>query len=60
VLLDTFVVRPILVPAYLVILHSGRLGPLGQLLGGPAAPIRPAAAWPASAAASRRWTGRSP
>ncbi len=36
VLLDTFVVRPILVPAYLVILHSGRLGLVGRLLGGPA------------------------
>uniref|UniRef100_A0A7C2JZK1 MMPL family transporter n=1 Tax=Schlesneria paludicola TaxID=360056 RepID=A0A7C2JZK1_9PLAN len=33
VLLDTFVVRPILVPAYLVLLHSGRFGPLGKLLG---------------------------
>jgi putative drug exporter of the RND superfamily len=39
VLLDTFVVRPILVPAYLVVLHSGRLGAIGRLLGGPAAPI---------------------
>lgn len=39
VLLDTFVVRPILVPAYLVVLHSGRLGPIGRLLGGPSAPI---------------------
>lgn len=36
VLLDTFVVRPVLVPAYLVILHSGRLGAVGRLLGGPA------------------------
>lgn len=33
VLLDTFVVRPILVPAYLILLHSGRLGVLGKLLG---------------------------
>ncbi|MEZ6055730.1 MAG: MMPL family transporter [Planctomycetaceae bacterium] len=33
VLLDTFLVRPILVPAYLVLLHSGRLGPLGSYLG---------------------------
>ncbi|NOX56133.1 MAG: MMPL family transporter [Planctomycetes bacterium] len=33
VLLDTFVVRPILVPAYLVLLHSGRLGFLGRFLG---------------------------
>ena len=35
VLLDTFVVRPILVPAYLVLVHSGRLGKIGTLLGGP-------------------------
>lgn len=33
VLLDTFVVRPILVPAYLVLLNSGRFGPMGPLLG---------------------------
>ncbi len=33
VLLDTFVVRPVLVPAYLILLHSGRLGAFGQLLG---------------------------
>ncbi|HID22255.1 MAG TPA: MMPL family transporter, partial [Planctomycetaceae bacterium] len=33
VLLDTFVVRPILVPAYLVLLHSGRFGIFGRLLG---------------------------
>ncbi|VAX37931.1 FIG00929111: hypothetical protein [hydrothermal vent metagenome] len=33
VLLDTFVVRPILVPAYLILLHSGRFGPLGKFLG---------------------------
>jgi RND superfamily putative drug exporter len=33
VLLDTFVVRPILVPAYLILLHSGRFGVLGRLLG---------------------------
>ncbi|HUQ68933.1 MAG TPA: MMPL family transporter [Planctomycetaceae bacterium] len=33
VLLDTFVVRPILVPAYLVLLEDGRFGPLGRLLG---------------------------
>jgi RND superfamily putative drug exporter len=35
VLLDTFVVRPILVPAYLVLLHSGRFGKIGTWLGGP-------------------------
>ena len=41
VLLDTFVVRPILVPAYLVLLNSGRFGRLGPLLG--AIPAQPAA-----------------
>lgn len=35
VLLDTFVVRPVLVPAYLVLLHSGRFGKIGTWLGGP-------------------------
>ena len=44
VLLDTFVVRPILVPAWLILLNTGRLGALGRLLGaqdGPAvAPVR--------------------
>ncbi|MCA9038812.1 MAG: MMPL family transporter [Planctomycetaceae bacterium] len=33
VLLDTFIVRPILVPAYLVMLHTDRFGKLGLLLG---------------------------
>lgn len=33
VLLDTFVVRPVLVPAYLVLLHSGRFGSFGRWLG---------------------------
>ena len=33
VLLDTFIVRPILVPAYLIMLHRGRFGPFGKLLG---------------------------
>lgn len=33
VLLDTFVVRPILVPSYLVLLYQGRFGRLGPLLG---------------------------
>jgi RND superfamily putative drug exporter len=33
VLLDTFVVRPILVPAYLVVVNNGRLGRLGAYLG---------------------------
>ena len=35
VLLDTFVVRPILVPAYMVLLHSGRFGKFGTWIGGP-------------------------
>ena len=42
VLLDTFVVRPILVPAYLVLLHSGRFGKLGTWLGGPSLNTVPA------------------
>ena len=33
VLLDTFLVRPILVPTYLILLHQGRFGILGKLLG---------------------------
>jgi RND superfamily putative drug exporter len=33
VLLDTFVIRPILVPAYLILLHQGRFGKLGKFLG---------------------------
>lgn len=36
VLLDTFIVRPILVPAYLILLYSGRFGRLGRFLGAPA------------------------
>jgi RND superfamily putative drug exporter len=36
VLLDTFVIRPIVVPAYLVLLHRGRFGKLGPWLGGKA------------------------
>lgn len=40
VILDTFVVRPILVPAYLILLHTGRFGRMGQFLGA-AAPPRP-------------------
>ena len=39
VLLDTFVVRPILVPAYLVVLHSGRFGRIGKWLGSTAMPL---------------------
>jgi putative drug exporter of the RND superfamily len=33
VLLDTFVVRPIVVPAYLILLHQGWFGALGRFLG---------------------------
>ena len=33
VFLDTFVVRPVLVPAYLILLHSGRFGKIGEFLG---------------------------
>ena len=33
VLLDTFVVRPVLVPAYMIMLESGYFGPLGKILG---------------------------
>lgn len=33
VLLDTFVVRPILVPAYLIMLQTGRFGRFGRLMG---------------------------
>ncbi|MCA9033615.1 MAG: MMPL family transporter [Planctomycetaceae bacterium] len=33
VLLDTFVVRPIMVPAFMVLLAQGRLGPMSRLAG---------------------------
>jgi putative drug exporter of the RND superfamily len=33
VLLDTFIVRPILVPSYLILVNSGRFGRLGRYLG---------------------------
>ena len=33
VLLDTFVVRPIMVPAYLILLYSGRFGSFSRFLG---------------------------
>lgn len=36
VLIDTFVVRPILVPAWLVMLYRGYFGKFGRLLGAPA------------------------
>jgi len=35
VLVDTFIVRPILVPAWLVMLYRGYFGPLGRFLGAP-------------------------
>jgi RND superfamily putative drug exporter len=38
VLLDTFVVRPILVPSYLILVNSGRFGRLGKYLGAKRAP----------------------
>lgn len=38
VFLDTFVVRPILVPAYLILLHSGRFGKLGEFMGAGSTP----------------------
>jgi len=40
VLLDTFVVRPILVPAYLIMLHRGRFGAIGKLLGSLHEPVK--------------------
>jgi len=43
VLLDTFVVRPILVPAYLVLLNTGRFGWLGPWLGATPEPATTAA-----------------
>jgi RND superfamily putative drug exporter len=46
VLLDTFVVRPILVPAWLMMLHQGHLGEAGRYLG---APARPSASTPPAA-----------
>jgi RND superfamily putative drug exporter len=33
VLLDTFIVRPILVPSYLILVYRGSFGSLGKLLG---------------------------
>ncbi len=35
VLLDTFIVRPILVPSYLILLYEGRFGKFGRFLGAP-------------------------
>ena len=45
VLLDTFIVRPVLVPAYLILLYRGRFGFLGKFLGAGQAehvPVAPA------------------
>ena len=39
VLLDTFVVRPILVPAYLVLVETGAFGPLSKWLGQSSYPL---------------------
>ena len=39
VLLDTFVVRPVLVPAWLIMLHTGQLGKYGRWLGAKIDPI---------------------
>ncbi|QDV34514.1 MMPL family transporter [Tautonia plasticadhaerens] len=50
VLLDTFFIRPLLVPSYLILIHGGRLGRLGRLLGG-RPDHRPAVEQPAGAAA---------
>ena len=50
VLLDTFVVRPILVPAWLVMLYRGRFGKFGKYLGAP----RPTAAEPPATPAPER------
>jgi RND superfamily putative drug exporter len=55
VLLDTFVVRPILVPAYLMLLYGGRFGRLGRFLGaGRFQPLKQPARSAAAAAPPRR------
>lgn len=56
VLLDTFVVRPVLVPAYMVLLHSGRFGKVGVWLGGPReiVPLKTAIAEPPAPSSSPR------
>lgn len=41
VLLDTFIVRPILVPSYLILLYSGRFGRFGRFLGAPETVLPP-------------------
>lgn len=55
VLLDTFVVRPVLVPSYLILLYRGRFGRLSGLLGRPRElPVMPPFASPLSD--SEPWT----
>jgi RND superfamily putative drug exporter len=54
VLLDTFVVRPVLVPAYMVLLHSGRFGKIGVWLGGPNGSLHAASLEPPSPSSSTR------
>jgi RND superfamily putative drug exporter len=39
VLLDTFIVRPILVPAFMLLVQSGRFGWFGKFLGAPPAAV---------------------
>lgn len=59
VLLDTFVVRPVLVPAFLLLLNSGRFGTIGNWLGAQteetattqSSPEQPAATAPSQRAA---------
>lgn len=41
VLLDTFIVRPVLVPAYLILLYQGRFGRMGRFMGAPADVLEP-------------------
>jgi RND superfamily putative drug exporter len=53
VLLDTFVVRPILVPTYLILLYSGRFGTVGRWLGAPALPAASEIPFDAAAAVER-------
>jgi RND superfamily putative drug exporter len=62
VILDTFVIRPILVPAYLDLIHSGRWGAVGRLLGGKGEISEPAISAPGvgrSTAGSEQRTRRS-
>jgi len=53
VLLDTFVVRPILVPCYLILLHRGQFGGLGRFLGAHRQP-EPERALPVEAGGSQQ------